>query len=171
MKIAATDFQDAERIAALLLRIEANDARVFEEVLEEIHRYQPFMLSIMLGYQYDFSSEAFNEILKLHLLIWLFFREQPTAKQQAITQAQYESHESRNIQLLKYMEGENPNDTSFAAVIKKNLERLRSKALWTACMFRFNEQPSLKNLDSQTRGFTLIGLKSMIECFEENMGN
>jgi len=38
-------------------------------------------------------------------------------------------------------------------------------------MFRFNEQPALKTLDSQTRGLTLIGLKSMIECFEETMGN
>jgi hypothetical protein len=171
MKITATDLKETDQVAALLLKIDTNDVRFFEEVLEEIHRHQPFVLSCMLGYQYDLASEAFNEILKLHLLIWIFFRQQPAAKKQAITQAQLERYESRNIHLLKYLAGENPNDKSFTAVIEKDLERLRSKALWAACMLRFNEQPVLKTLDSQTRGFTLIRLKSMIECFEENMGN
>jgi len=171
MNIAPKDLQQVDQIAALLQKIDANDARFFEEVLEEIHRHQPFLLSSMLGYQYDFSSEAFNDILKLHLLIWMYFREQSAAKKKVVTQAQFESHESRNIHLLKYLAGENPNDKSYTAVIEEDLERLRSKALWTACMFRFNEQPALKTLDSQTRGLTLIGLKSMIECFEENMGN
>ena len=171
MNIDHKDLCQVDQIATLLLKIDKNDGRFFEEVLEEIHRHQPFLLSSMLGYQYDFSSEAFNEILKLHLLLWLFFKEQPAAKQQAITQAQFESHESRNIHLLKYLAEEDPNGKSFSAVTEKDLERLLSKALWTACMFRFNERPALKTLESQTRGLTLIGLKSMIECFEENMGN
>ena len=71
MNIAPKDLQQVDKIAALLQKIDANDARVFEVVLEEIQRDQPFLLSSMLGYQYDFSTEAFNDILKLHLLILL----------------------------------------------------------------------------------------------------
>ncbi len=54
MKITAADFKETEQVAAFLLKIDTNDARLFEEVLDEVHCYQPFMISGMLGYQYDF---------------------------------------------------------------------------------------------------------------------
>ncbi len=60
MKITATDLKETDQVAALLLKIDTNDVRFFEEVLEEIHRHQPFVLSCMLGYQYVFSLKGFG---------------------------------------------------------------------------------------------------------------
>ena len=45
MNIVPKDLQQVDQIAALLQKIDTNDARLFEEVLEKIHRHQPFVLS------------------------------------------------------------------------------------------------------------------------------
>lgn len=70
------------------------------------------------------------------------------------------------MHLLKYLEGE-PGHEGKLEVIASDLEHLNSKALLTGLFLRFNTQNELINMKPETRGILLIGMKSLIECFEE----
>jgi len=166
LKLTKTDFKEVDQAAGILARIDAGDAVYFDKVTNEIRRHQPFMLSAMLGYSYDLPPDAFGEVLKLYVLIWEFFKENRTAKKKAVTQAQFESVQQKNVHFIKYLEGESPTSSSFAALVGNDLERLRSKALWTAFLMRFNECQALQDLNPELRSIVLVSLKSMIECFE-----
>ncbi len=97
LKLTITDYKEAERVSELLARIDTGDAVYFDKVTNEIHRHQPFMLSAMLGYSYDLPPAAFEEVLKLYVLIWEFLKENRTAKKKAVTQAQFESVQQKNV--------------------------------------------------------------------------
>jgi hypothetical protein len=51
-----------------------------------------------------------------------------------------------------------------------DLDHLKSKALLSGIFYRFDTQPILMKMDSGLEGTLLIGMKSIIECFEE-IGN
>jgi hypothetical protein len=51
-------------------------------------------------------------------------------------------------------------------VYSNDLQNLKSKALLTAIIFRFNERPILIKMEVSKKGAVMIGIKSFIECFE-----
>ena len=71
--------------------------------------------------------------------------------------------------MLKYLEGES-DPVEMLNITSSDLDHVKSKALLTGIFYRFNTQSSLVKIDMATRGTILIGMKSVIECFEE-IGN
>lgn len=74
--------------------------------------------------------------------------------------------QQRNVYMLKYFEGEQSRNSKLE-VISADLENLNSKSLFTEVIFQFNQKVPLLNMKNETRGIILVGLKSLIECFEE----
>jgi len=68
--------------------------------------------------------------------------------------------------MLKYIEGEQGKDDKFN-LVASDLSHLRFKALLTGIFYQFNNKKPLINMDNETRGQIMIGIKSLIECFEE----
>ena len=68
--------------------------------------------------------------------------------------------------MLKYFEGEHGKNAKLE-LVSSDLENLNSKSLFTGVVFQFNKKVALLNMKEQTRGIILVGLKSLIESFEE----
>jgi hypothetical protein len=69
--------------------------------------------------------------------------------------------------LYKYLEAENKE--GFNLITKIDLENIQSKALLTGLLFRFQTHPVFLEMKYETRVIILIGIISLIECFEEIM--
>jgi len=166
MNISDRDKIEIEKIYAILTRIDNIDNNNANTITDEIYEYQPFLISMMLGYRLDMKPEQTEDIFKIVLLIWEFFKECNGIKNKKLTEDQFERLQKRNIGLLKYLEGE-PDPDEKRYVTSSDLGILRSKALLTAIFYRFKNQKSLIEMNIETKGIVLIGLKSLIECFEE----
>ncbi len=165
MKFTQNDYDETGRLAELIKKIDQVDAAYTDRVSDEIFQRQPFFLSVLLGYRFDVSMEELEEIMKIYFLIWEYFRSNPNIQKKQVSQAYFEKAQAKNIEMLKYGEGE-PGKLEKTKVYSYNLQKLKSKALWTAIFFRFDNRPMLQKMDTETKGFILIGMKSFIDCFE-----
>ena len=68
--------------------------------------------------------------------------------------------------MLKYFEGEQGKIYELE-LISSDLNNFNSKSLFTEVIFQFNNKKALLNMKDESRGIILVGLKSLIECFEE----
>lgn len=165
MKFTQKDYDETGRLAELLKKIDQVDATYADTVSDEIFQRQPFFLSVLLGYQFDVSMEELEEIMKIYFLIWEYFRSNPNFQKKQVSQAFFERIQTKNIGMLKYSEGE-PGKLEKRKIYSNDLHKLKSKALWTAILFRCDNRPVLRKMDIETKGMILIGMKSFIECFE-----
>lgn len=134
--------------------------------MDEIYQYQPFMISVILGFHFDLNPEEHGEVIKIGMLIWEFFKDKNGIKTQKVTQKQFERLQKRNVYLLKYLEGE-PDLSEQSNITGIDLNKVKSKALLTVVWFRFEEIVSLSNMTTENKGLVLIGMKSLIECLDE----
>jgi len=166
MNISEHDKIEVSRISEIVLEIDHIDVEYVNSITDEINQYQPFLLSMLLGYQLDFKPEEFEEISRIVFMIWEYFREANNVKNKKMTEESFEKLEKRNIGLLKYLEGES-DPVEKLTITSSDLGHLKSKALLTGIFYRFDTRSPLLNMNPKTKGILLIGMRSLIECFEE----
>jgi len=169
MNISEQDKVEAIRISEIINKIDRIDSDYFNVITDEMNQYQPFLLSILLGYRFDFKPEEVGEIIKIVFVIWEYFRENKNIRHKKLTEQHFERILKKNLGMLKYLEGES-DPAELLNITASDLDHLKSKALLTGIFYRFDTQSILMKIDLGTRGTLLIGMKSIIECFEE-IGN
>jgi hypothetical protein len=169
MNISEHDKIEAVKISEIINKINRIDNDYFHVITDEMNQYQPFLLSILLGYRYDLKPEEHGEIIKTIFIIWEYFRENKNIRHKKLTEKHFERILKRNLGMLKYLEGES-DPAELHNITGSDLDHLKSKALLSGIFFMFDTQSSLVKMDITTKGTILIGLKSVIECFEE-IGN
>lgn len=165
MKFNQNDFDETDQLAKLIKQIDHADLAYANAVSDEIFQRQPFFLSVILGYHFDVSKEEPDEIIRISFLVWEYFRSKPNVQKKQVTQTCFEKAQAKNIEMLKYSEGE-PNKRAKMKIYSYDLQKLKSKTLWTAILFRFDNRPVLQKMNPETKGAILIGIKSFIHCFE-----
>jgi hypothetical protein len=159
------DFNEGAEIARLLTKVEKMDELYFHQISDEIYKYQPFFLTVLLGYRSDISLDELGEIMNMYFLTWEYFKSNKSILVKKVTKSDFENIQMKNIQMLKYSEGESsPQDMSL--VFTDDLQNLKSKALFGAIILKVLENPVLSAMDMQLKGYILIDIKSFIECFE-----
>jgi hypothetical protein len=139
-----------------------------QEKRDEIGEYQPFMASMMLGFNHDLNPSASEEVIAVCLLVWAFFREFPGAKAKYITVDDFEKVMFRNFELMKYLGGEkNPGD--FDRTISVDLNKMRSQDLFAAVVLRFDTRSPLVSMSIEEKDYVLLGVKTLIESIEETL--
>jgi hypothetical protein len=166
IKLSGKDFKETDEIGKLLKKIDSVDEQYITSTYEEIRQFQPFLLSLLLGYQYDLNTRELDEIIKLHLIIWEYFKDKWNIKKRELAEIQFESTHNRNIEFFKYLEGEK-SKKDLINTTSLDLENIRSKALLIGVLFRFDTTLVLSNIKGDLKAIVLIGIKSLIECFEE----
>lgn len=166
IKLSGKDFSETDEIEKLLKKIDSVDEQYISSTYEEMQQFQPFLLSLLLGYQDDLNTIELNEIIKVYLIIWEFFKEKRNIKKRKLTTIQFEEVQKRNIGFFQYLDAEK-SEEDFINTISIDLQTIKSKALIAGILFRFDTTPVLSNLKSDLKGMVLIGIKSLIECFEE----
>ena len=165
LKFTQNDFNETETLAKSIKKIDQIDSNYVDSVLGEIFNCQPFYLTVLLGYRLDVSMEELEEIMKIYFLVWEYFRLKPNIQTKKVTESNFNKMQMKNIKMLKYSEGES-KEIDKLEIFSNDLQNLKSKSLITSVFFRFNERPTLLNMDIQKKGAIIIGIKSFIECFE-----
>lgn len=164
IKLTENDFDETKILAEILKKIDQIDADYVNTISDEIFKLQPFFLTVLLGHRLDVSTDELEEIIKIYFITWEYFRLNPNVQTKKVTETCFNKIQKRNIEMLKYSEGETKNNK--LEIYTDNLQNLRSKSLLTAILFRFNERSALLKMDMQKKGAVMIGIKSFIECFE-----
>jgi hypothetical protein len=165
MKITQKDFNETTKLAGLLTKIDNLSPEYVNSLSDEMFQRQPFFLTVLLGYRFDVTTEELEEIMKIYFLIWEYFRPSKNVQTKQVTKTYFEKIQDRNIEMLKYIEGEHKQDGKMN-VYSYDLEKVKSKALLTAVLYRYKSRPVLLKMDEQSKGIIFVGMKSFIECFE-----
>lgn len=160
------DKKESEKIAQLIKKIDNIDALYVNSESEIISQKQPFLISLLLGYRLDLKENELEEMMKIILLIWEYFKSFDQILRVKVSQKRFEEIQQRNIHMLKYFEGEH-GENAQNILVESDLSHLHSKALLTGIFLQFNHKKSLTELKNKEKGIILIGMKSLIECFDE----
>jgi hypothetical protein len=165
MTPAEVNKNDAILLGHILNKIDSQDVEYYGWITDEVCKWQPFFFSVILDYRHDLTPHQHNEMIKLYLLIWEYFKTKKNVFDQKITQEEFEKLQNRNIQMLKYVSGEK-NQLEIMKIYAKDLENIKSKELFAVIAMRYLDTPVLYNLEEKSKAILLIGLKCFIECFE-----
>ena len=165
VKFTKQDFKETRDLATIINFCDQADNKTLEQVVDDIYRYQPFLISLFLGYKDDVTPHQHDELIRIIIIIWLFFKDYKGVKKQTINDIQFEQQQQKNVQFLQYLEGE-PTLHAQSVTTELNLQQLQSKALFTAVLYRVLEGQHLQHLDTEEQGIMILSLKSLIECFE-----
>ncbi len=161
------DIQDTIRIDKIIEKIENVDAEYANSESDVLFNQQPFLISMLLGFRLDFKQDEIAGLTLLIFTIWEYFKDRESTKRVKVTKEQYEKIERKNLFMLKYFEGE-LGEVAKKEVVAADLNTLKSKALLARFFQMFEFQPPFVQIKAETKAILLIGMKSLIECFEEN---
>ena len=113
----------------------------------------------------DLTATAMDELMKVYFIIWEFFKDNKNVRLYQITENQFERIQLKNLHMLKYAEGESSVQER-NSIYQQDLQNVRSKALLTSVLFRFNSRPALLSMEEKIKGIIYIGIRTFIECFE-----
>lgn len=93
-------------IAAILKNIEENENNIQNAniVTDELYRHQPFILSMIMGYKMDLSTQELGPLVNLYIAIWEYYKSNANVRAVPITQKTYEMVEDKNMRMLKNFE-------------------------------------------------------------------
>lgn len=170
MIISGKDKEESLKVSQLIKKIDLIDKEYVNQETDTISQKQPFLISLILGYSHDLKGHELEEIIKIILLIWEFFKDFKPVNESKISESQFERIHQRNIHMFKYYEGEQGENAKLEFV-DSELKHLNSKSLFVGVFFQFNHKKALLEMRMEKRGILLTGLKSLIECFEEIVNN
>ena len=168
MKFKEQDYLEVEEVHEILNRTNRLGQEDMERICDRMVSYQPFMMSLLLGYQVDLPKDAFEDVFKIVLAIYLYFERLFDLTTYQILERDFEEHHNINIAFLKYLEGESDKE-NILLLEEKDLSKIQSKALLTGVIMMLNEQTGCKRMNDEQKGIIYIGMKSLIECLEQKL--
>ncbi len=84
-------------MAVLLNKIDNIGPEYVNTVSAEMFQYQPFFLTVLLGYRTRCFSGGIGEIMKIYFLIWEYFSENPRIRIKQIREKDFEAAQLRDI--------------------------------------------------------------------------
>lgn len=156
--------QGMSEIVALMNKIDNIGPEYVNTVSAEMFQYQPFFVTVLVGYRTDVSLDELEEMMKIYFLIWEYFGKNPGVRVTQITEKNFEAVQLRHIKMLKDAQGGLPD--ARRELYANDWDYVKSKSLAAMIVLRIRERPVLAKMDKEKRGIILVGIKSFIECFE-----
>lgn len=156
--------QGMSGIVALMNKIDNIGPEYVNTVSAEMFQYQPFFVTVLVGYRTDVSLDELEEMMKIYFLIWEYFGKNPGVRVTQITEKNFEAVQLRHIKMLKDAQGGLPD--ARRELYANDWDYVKSKSLAAMIVLRIRERPVLAKMDKEKRGIILVGIKSFIECFE-----
>jgi hypothetical protein len=166
MDIFPIDDEDIFFMRNIINKIDNLSVDYIDSESDKIYKNQPFLLSLILGYRLDLKPNELDEIIKIIFMIWEYFKNKVN---KAINEEQFETVHRNTAYFYKYLEEENV-EIEKSNLIENDINSIKSKSLLAALLYRFRSQKTLIEMNEETRGILIIGMKSLIFCFEENIG-
>jgi len=164
IKFTQNDFNETRKLAESIKKIDHIDADYVNIISDEIFKFQPFLLSVLLGYKMDVSKYELEELMKIYFLIWEYFRLNSNVRTKQLKESYYNKILKKNFEMLNYSKDEPKGNQ--VEIYSSDLQNLKAKSLFTAILYRFNERDILLKMSVEIKGAVILGIKSFIECFE-----
>ena len=165
LKLTDKDFSEVKKVAEIIKEVDHSNISELVNSFEEIEKYQPFLISLLLGFKDQLNKIELDELANTLIIIWRYYQNFPKTMEVRITADQYQDFDEKNLRFLNYLTGE-PNEEARLKTIALNLDSLESKALLTGLFYRYNENKNLSSMEKGLKGEVLLGLKSLIQCFD-----
>lgn len=146
IKASKREVKELERVLELEKKIDSIGPQYVDDMSTEIFKYQPFYLSVLLGYRMDVTPLELDELLRVYFLVWEYFRTSDGPLKKIVTQAQFEKAEDQMVAMLQYSEGVSQNDKG--DVFEKDIDTLKSKVLMGVVVSRFQKRSILANMEA-----------------------
>lgn len=129
------------------------------QVIMEIHRVQPLIISILRAQVEYLNRDEMDEIVKLGCAIWDNFSERQSARCRQISFDQYTACFRRNI-----FSGNAASEVHEADSVQNRSTAVEMLIL--AIHKRFGQNQVLRNMNAYNQGFQIAVLKSLAECLD-----
>jgi hypothetical protein len=129
------------------------------QVIMEIHRVQPLIISILRAQAEYLNHDEMDEVVKLGCAVWDHFSERQTVRCKQITFDQYTVSFRRNMFSKAAQHEVNepcslPQRTAAADILILDIQK------------RFVSNPILKSMNTYNQSFQIAVLKSLAECLD-----
>ena len=165
VQLSKKDYAEFSDLAILIKKIDHLDANYVDVISDEIYLRHPFYLTVLMGYRLDLKESEFEEIARIFILIWQYFRQNKNVQKKKVTQRLFEKKHLRYMQMLKYIDGE-PDQESISKIYDDDLQKLQSKSLLAAIAYRLTTRPDLIKMHELEKAYKFIDIITFIECFE-----
>ena len=122
------------KINEILKNIDSENFEYADKKSDLLYQYQPFLISVVLGYRHDVDAAELNEITGIIFLIWGYFKDNKKIRTIKITESQFETAQKRNYHFLKYFQGEE-SEKEREIIVASDLDQLNSKTLFLEMFF------------------------------------
>jgi len=163
--ILENDHRETVLVQDIIRRVDEMDEKTANHESDLLYLKQPFLISLILGYGVDLKREHLELATKCIFVIWEYFKSQDAVMRTKIVGEQFDRIQEKNYNLVRYFEKESKKGKG--EVLRSDLGSLKAKALYVGIINIFDIHNSLNKGESETIAILLIGMKSLIECFEE----
>lgn len=163
MSADATEEKDREIIRSINdihKKVEEMPLEEFGGFTAEMQAEQPFLFSLLLGYQKrgGYSARQLDGIVKVFGVMWAYFREQAPTSSISITAEYFEEKVTANNELLaSWSKGGSANLTQF-------LPQYPHRHIFTFVMVYFSQRMEFQPLQPDARAALIYECKSIIDC-------
>lgn len=166
MEINRKDLDKAIVVKGLIHKMDIIEIDEVNAISERVVKNQPFIMSMLIGYKYDVKGAQLDDIMKMLFVIYLFFEKySKSINSRQIDSIQFESILTRNKHFLKYFSEEKTNQGQLE-LNKQYLSNLRAKSLFTGILVMSKTLVNFKQINADSKGIILIGMKTLIDCLE-----
>jgi len=164
--VSLEDIAESKVVVDIIIRVDAIDEFYVNTESEILSKKQPFLISLLLGYRFDLNEFELEEVMKIIFVIWEYFKKYDKVNKVKISKRVFEKKQKGNMQMLNSIE-DNVDTNYKNDVITSDLNNLKSKALLVGVLSIFNHKKALIDLDEEKKDVIIIGMKSIIECFDD----
>lgn len=159
---------ETEWLVSFNNQLDKIDLAQMQQWVEEIHANQPYLKYLLSVYIGRVSIDEHFEILKLHLLVWNYFKMKDLLPDKVITKEDFEIVHARHVSLVNYTDKEEDEEAS--KVVHREMDLVKARALLSFLLLILKVNPIFDKMDEQIRGLVFIDLKCSIECIENAIG-
>ena len=102
MKITTQDYAQIQSVNQISEKLDKIDEKYILQEGDLIVHHHPFFMSLKIGYNVDFKPTELEEIMKLILMIWEYFKAENKFSFKKVTESQFQKMQKRNINFLSY---------------------------------------------------------------------
>lgn len=147
---------DLERLGDVLPLINGAGKKELLEMSAELKESEPFLFDILSAFTEILDGEQFIDVLRMVLLVGLFYKPTSSGGQPVIQQDKFAKLHAQKLKILSELM-ENP---------EMEAPELKSKTLRWAIQEFFNSREALKRMDPDTSVSIQVSLSTAIDCFE-----
>jgi hypothetical protein len=159
---------ETEWLVSINNQLDKIDLALMQQWVEEIHANQPYLKYLLSVYMGRVNIDEHFEILKLHLLVWNYFKMKNLLPPKVITKEDFEIVHARHMSLVNYTDKE--EDEEAAKVVHREMDLVKARTLLSFLLLILKVNPIFDKMDEQIRGLVFIDLKCSIECIENAIG-